>query len=480
MKRLSPLVRLFFLAGEDARPETSLLWVESGSRDRQSPDWREKERGKTHPAGTTTDTPYMRVRGRSCEIALQKRNKIIPFAVSADSGYSGVDFGNEFFPQKGTGEMQNERVEIRGFGPWKRIALSLLVGAIFGCFPTAQSQAAEPATIQANDTPTSAPVRRDWKAEYPKLMEMGFKERPSRDGMGGGIAHQKILLRDLLEALNLKRNSLRRTPSSSAASRISLYLYATLDSMTRLSIMFISIEDARKDLEGFVSVQISHYPLKDEVLRSKHISKKGTVDSYGLMAQHFQMVKPGVWIRGDIRVDEVMELFQHDVADSSRVYKPDDASPGTYKIRGDVTIQFPSVQPVSSLKDLSPDTLTTVTVVGATPEDPFPYKPDLTSDLARALLDAGFEYKRGARFEKRGLTYGEAKAVTKSRELPADFDERKHKALKPHRKGGSISGSAFIFFESQEANPTWSDDTKVDVYVYFPPQMDEVVKSLKK
>ncbi len=66
------------------------------------------------------------------------------------------------------------------------------------------------------------------------------------------------------------------------------------------------------------------------------------------------------------------------------------------------------------------------------------------------------------------------------RELAVGSGGEKHKELKPQRKGGSTFGSALIFFESQEANPTWSDDTKVDVSVYLSSQMDEVVKGLLK
>jgi len=396
-----------------------------------------------------------------------------PRSVSASSVYSGVDFGNEFFPQKETGKMQNERVEIRGFGPWKRIALSLVVGMIFGCIPAAQ--AAEPATIQANDTPTSAPVRRNWRAEYPKLMEMGFKEWPSLDG-AGTFDHERIRLRDLLKALNVKREALVPPPSSFGSSMCECFL----DAKTRLFVSFLSADDNRKNEDGFVRATISNYSSEDEIRQSRHLRQKGTVDTFDLMAQRFQMVRQGEWIRGDIRIDEVMELFQNEVVDFSHVYKPDNASPGTYKLRGDITLQLPSTQPVSSLKDLPSDTLTTVTVGGPTPSNPFPDNLDLKPDLAKALLGAGFEYKKGARFEKRGLTYGEAKAITKSREPLGLPGGEKHKVLKPQREGRSTFGSALIFFESQEANPTWSDDTKVDVSVYIPPQMDEVVKGLMK
>ncbi len=371
--------------------------------------------------------------------------------------------------------MQNERVAIRGFGPWKRFALSLLVGAIFGCFPAAQAQAAEPAPVQANDTPTSAPVQRNWNAEFPKLMEMGFKEWPSLDG-AGTFDHERIRLRDLLKALNLKRETLIPPPSSLGSSMCVCFL----DAKTRLFVSFLSADDNRKNEDGFVRATISNYSSEDEIRQSSHLRQKGTIDTFELMAQRFRMVRPGEWIRGDIRIDEVMELFQHDVLDSSRVYQSDNASPGTYKLRGNITLQLPSTQPVSSLKDLPPETQTTVTVVGPTPSNPFPDNLDLKPDLAKALLGAGFEYKKGARFEKRGMTYGEAKAITKSREPLGVPGGEKNKALKPQREGRSTFGSALIFFESQEANPTWSDDTKVDVSVYLPPQMDEVVKSLKK
>ncbi len=373
--------------------------------------------------------------------------------------------------------MQNERVEMRGFGPWKRFALSLLVGMIFGSIPAAQAQAAEPAPTQSSDTPTSAPVQRNWRAEYPKLMEMGFKEWPSFDGKTI-IAHNKILLRDLLKALNVKREALVPPNSTFGQSR---FYTSIVDERTRLSVSFLSDDDVLKDEDGFVQADLFNQTIEDVMRQNSHLRQKGTIDTFKLMAQRFRMVRQGEWIRGDIRIDEVMELFQHDVVvDSSRVYKPDNAAPGTYKLRGSVILQLPTARPVSSLKDLPMDTLTTVTVFGPTPSNPFPDNLDLKPDLAKALLGAGFEYKKGARFEKRGMTYGEAKAITKSREPLGVPGGEKNKALKPQRKGRSTFGSALIFFESQEANPTWSDDTKVDVSVYLPPQMDEVVKSLKK
>jgi len=128
---------------------------------------------------------------------------------------------------------------------------------------------------------------------------------------------------------------------------------------------------------------------------------------------------------------------------------------------------------------LPPDLVTTITVVNATPLDPFPYRLDLKPDLALALVNAGFEYRDGARFERHGLTFGEAKAITKP--CPSFLNgDQQCKFLKPQQYVYSTVGSSWIVFESQEANPTWSDDMKVDVYVYLPPQMDEVVKGLLK
>jgi hypothetical protein len=359
--------------------------------------------------------------------------------------------------------------------PCKKVSLFLcFLGYLFLNSQNLFAAAESPISLDGETSETPI-VRLNWNAEYPKLMEMGFKEWTPPNG-NGSISHEKVLLGDLLKALNLNRKSLRTYPSSPAVG--AMVYQARVDSKTRLYVRFLSGDDRRKGEEGFVFARVSNQSKSSGEGPFEHTRLKGSTDTYLLMSQRFQMVRQGEWIRGDIRIDEVMELFQNEVVDSSHVYKPADASPGTYKLRGSVTLQLPSAQPVSSLKDLPPDTVTTVTVLGATPTDPFPHRLDLKLDLGRVLLDAGFEYKKGARLEKRGLTYGEAKGITQCGGEPVErYVSTKGKVLKPCRQ--SI-GDVCIFFKSQEVNPTWSDDTKVDVYVYLPPQMDEVVKGLLK
>ncbi len=125
------------------------------------------------------------------------------------------------------------------------------------------------------------------------------------------------------------------------------------------------------------------------------------------------------------------------------------------------------------------DTMTTVTVVGATPRNPFPTK--VNPDLARALLNVGFEYREEGRFDKRGQNFGAArKTLSSNIDFRTLYGEENSKMLKPQREFYSNSRDAIFVFESQETSPTWSDDTKVDVFVYMAPQVDEVVKGLLK
>jgi hypothetical protein len=103
------------------------------------------------------------------------------------------------------------------------------------------------------------------------------------------------------------------------------------------------------------------------------------------------------------------------------------------------------------------------------------------SDLARALLNVGFEYREEGRFDKRGQNFGAArKTLSSNIDFRTLYGEENSKMLKPQREFYSNSRDAIFVFESQETSPTWSDDTKVDVFVYMAPQVDEVVKGLLK
>ncbi|HNY28377.1 MAG TPA: hypothetical protein PLA90_13750 [Candidatus Sumerlaeota bacterium] len=323
--------------------------------------------------------------------------------------------------------------------------------------------------------------RRNWAIEYPKLVPLGFVESPNDYNASGDFRQTRILLRDFLDALNLKFESFSVWTSFSSGPMVVHLNYSTeLDAKTVVYVRFLSDVERKKNEDGFVSIVIRQETQADRSEMSRHLLRKGTVSSYDLRARHFQMIKPGEWIRGDIRIGEMVELFNYDIDQ----YKLERTSPGFYKlfipgISSKISFQLPSFQTISSLKDLPLDTMTTITVTGATPASLFPAYPDLKPDLACTLLDAGFEYKEGGRFEKCGLTFGEAKAITRSHK-PIEYGGKKLKELKPQREARSDLGQASIVFESWEVAPTWSDDTKVDVYVYIHPQMDDVVKGLLK
>jgi len=316
--------------------------------------------------------------------------------------------------------------------------------------------------------------KRDWSSEYPKLMKLGFKKTPAY------LYHKKIKFRDVLEALGLEFKSF--STRSNTIPEATMDYFIILDQRTILRIHFLSKDERNKTEEGFVTATLEHETVEDRNEAIMRTYWRGTIDSTHLRSWHFRMLKPGEWTRGGVRIGEARELFE---LRSDRDCKFENISPGVYNLRlpvmnSKISLQLPSSLQVSSLNSFPLDMETTITVTGATPEYLFPAAPDLKPDLADVLLDAGFEYKEGFRFEKRGLTFGEAKSITKIHTIyPYSFHEKK-RFLKPQYHANSNLGSGSIIFESQEANPTWSDDTKVDVYVYLPPQMDEVVKGLLK
>jgi len=355
------------------------------------------------------------------------------------------------------------------------IVFLFLVGSTGAC-----SQTLGPAPAQSGDTSVSAPVRRNWKAEYPKLAKMGFKEKPASGYHGDSFAHEKVLLRDIFDILGLKFESLSVGPCISSDN---LFFSSIVNENTVLYLEFLSIEELGKRENGFVRLSLEQETAKDRSEKAKHLCMKGAIFAHDLMVRKFRMLRPGDWVKGGMRVGEVADLFQLDL--STKRYKLDCPSPGIYRLyipgilSSEISLQLPKGLAVSFFNDLPPDLVTTITVVNATPLDPFPYRLDLKPDLVLALIDAGFEYKDGPRFERHGLTFGEGKAITKPSPSFINGD-RQYKFLKPQQYAYSSVGSSWIVFESQEATPTWSDDTKVDVSVYIPPQMDEVVKGLLK